>query len=85
MSPCLHSCQSDFSIITNTAIISSLIETSLPKGQCTLVFKGSPKNMVPAHLFAYQEKKITQILYTESIRQGLISQAEGESEQYIVL
>lgn len=40
--------------------------------------------MVPAHLFAYQEKKKSPNLM-ESIRQGLISQAEGESEQYIVL
>ena len=40
--------------------------------------------MVPAHLFAYQGAKNYKDLM-ESIREGLISKAEGESEQYIVL
>lgn len=40
--------------------------------------------MVPAHLFVYQEKKNHKDLM-ESIREGLISQAEGESEPYTVL
>ena len=41
--------------------------------------------MVPAHLFAYQGGGGNHKDLMDSIREGLISKAEGESEQYIVL